>query len=289
MWKAGEEREYKFLLDERQYDALWKRLHGGSSVRLQDNLFFDYQEMLLKRRWALRLRLEGRPEADTSDPKHAASLYDLSIRYESAAITVKGPVSRADRAMIRPELEAAIPVDDARRIRESGRLAIENLPHDVLEVLDQVLKGRERPREFAVWASFRNLRLLGTIAEPHPGFDRLRAPNGGVGLHQQLSPLNCLLRPPCPRRSRPVSGQRSGFCNSALHKMKAPGGFIEIALDRAETPDGKRRHELEIETSGDVDARTQELMADMGCDSLTPADVGKLVWAANLDKRIDAG
>jgi hypothetical protein len=240
MGKAGEEREYKFLLDESQYEGLWRRLSGTSTLQLQDNLFFDCRGMLGKRRWALRLRLEGRPRADIENPNNIASLYGLAVCHESAAIAVKGPVSRADRAMIRPELEAAIPVADALRIRDSGRLAIGNVPHDILEVLDQVFGSGERPREFEVWASFRNLRLL--------------------------------------------------------HKTKVPGGSVEIALDRTETPDGKRRHELEIETSGNgkmahasVDARARELMSDMGCDSLTPADVGKLVWAANLDKRIDAG
>ena len=67
---------------------------------------------------------------------------------------------------------------------------------------------------------------LGAAAKPHPGFGRLRAPKGCVGLHRRFWPLNRLLRPPCPRRSRSTSGRRSGFCSSALARRVVVGSGV---------------------------------------------------------------
>jgi len=62
-------------------------------------------------------------------------------------------------------------------------------------------------------------------------------------------------------------------------------GSVEIALDRSETADGRRRFELEIETTGDGDILARDMMQKMGTKSFETAKVGKLVWAAQLDTR----
>jgi hypothetical protein len=67
--------------------------------------------------------------------------------------------------------------------------------------------------------------------------------------------------------------------------VKTAHGSVETALDRSETADGRRRFELEIETTGDGDILARGMMQKMGTNSFETAKVGKLVWAAQLDTR----
>ncbi|HHN46858.1 MAG TPA: hypothetical protein ENN09_05395, partial [Planctomycetes bacterium] len=81
MSRASGEREYKFLLEKSDYEHLQQGFSWDAPV-LQESCFFDADGALLKRKWALRIRIEGA----CAQPPQNGSLYKTDLKPEHAAI-----------------------------------------------------------------------------------------------------------------------------------------------------------------------------------------------------------
>ena len=92
------EREHKFLLDPEQYGVLWQRLRPGAFICVQENLFFDENDLLRRIACALRLRVERGPgEALEAEALLVYPyLSDLDWPVANALVTLKGPSTVID-------------------------------------------------------------------------------------------------------------------------------------------------------------------------------------------------
>jgi hypothetical protein len=175
------EREHKFLLDPEQYGVLWQRLRPGAFICVQENLFFDENDLLRRIACALRLRVERGPgEALEAEALLVSpSLSDLDWPVANALVTLKGPSTVIDGSVVRSEHEADVDPLRAREAAATGRLPRDLLPAGVEHALSVRLPAL--PEVFSLYAGFKNLRLRrhasGTI---EVALDRALAVDGRI-------------------------------------------------------------------------------------------------------------
>lgn len=157
----GLEKEFKFLLEPTQYQALWSRLRARSTLRLQENTFFDRDEMLRRARWALRLRIEREPRISLSDQNFESPppMGHLDWSAHQAFVTFKGPVLSSNQGVVRPEVEEEIDLVTAEQVRQSGCVAFNRLPPSVAGALRAQVADNQYHGWLFQFTTFINLRL----------------------------------------------------------------------------------------------------------------------------------
>ena len=155
------EREYKYLLDAEQYQAVWQKMRTAGELCLQENHIFDHDGRLGRARWMLRLRLERTPISPdaVTEAEIARTVNDLAGSVTQAFMTLKGPRLTAPDGVVRPEVEEECSPHVGVAAAQAGRLTIDVIPPRIAGQLRHILGAKDGQSSFSSIVVFQNLRL----------------------------------------------------------------------------------------------------------------------------------